>query len=1095
MIDWLVNAIKKVLSIRRFSSPLITVLIFSAFGASVALLLNMLAIFEKLELLSLDIRYRLRPEIKKSDQIVLVNFDDVSLSLYGHWPWSRLYQTILVDTLSYFKVSAIGYDVFFSEEEPATLKKSDKDNSFSIKNNDREFQRAISQSGVVYLAYSSRDPYKGLSKDEIMKEVSRLRGGFSDQKRQSIAYMERMLIKAPQEIEGFLYKSIDIDPPIYNLLSSSRGFGFAQPGYNKDSTVRNFILFRYYNGYILNPLTLVMFSHLADFDITKTAFNAGKEVVLRDLNLQGKRKDLIIPVDENFQALLNWPGTFDSSFIHISYKDIVYLHAFNLARQIFRKDNTVQRNLELITKAMSEDFLLPEKEIEGLALKISMAGVIMDYLKKGYSDERIIDSLKGFLHPDKLREIISNSRLILIMEGYFKGNKTVKFSEFVNLHNLPMTKELENLFDDYKSEFEVNSIYPYILPPKIPAKINGINQSISPYMLKNKAVLVGLTGENTIDLNPTPFEKDCPMVFYHASGLNMMLTGQFLHFPPVYMKEIAVILSAFLISLIGVYRSVSALTLFSILSLFIYTFLTYRFWIDKGQWLEYVPVVTVVIITYISTLLRQFIKVYGEKTKIRSIFSNMVSPAVLTFMENNPEKFALTGERRFATTYFSKIDAIDQIAHTFSPEQLPVFLSNYLTPMSDVIIEYNGYIDKYEGAVIMADFGVPLEDSDSCIKCSFASLQQRFFIETFKYTMKSRYNILPKVSIGFNAGYVSAGNMGSDKKFQYTVMGDSVNMSARFMAANSIYESNFAITSEETVSLLKDYVYSRPLDKILLKGKTVPTMIYDVIGWKADAYREFMRDKPIPSFIDSFWVNIQGEGIIYLGDYWTHKYERLDIPLAKDIAGFFKASYDMALFIISLEIILELVKLRKDAISLFNLTLSSQTDSIKDYITEIKDSLLTLSQNNSNESSDKVNALKTRANLLSVRYQNMIDLLKKDLFKTFINASEDVVSKELMKIYDQYRNKCKGFVKNLKPKDYFNLLSLVGEPENKGLIEIFEKGLHAYWQRDWLKAEEIFKKGIHMDDQPLKEMIKRIEEYKQSPPGPQWQGEYIQTKK
>lgn len=1046
--------IKSILSKKWINSTLTKVIIITFFCSLSTILINLFPLFEKLELLSLDLRYKIRDDIKKSEHIVLVNFDDASLNLYGQWPWSRFYQTLLVDTLSYYKVASIGYDVFFSEEERPILRQSEKNKSFLLRNHDDDFQRAISQSGVVYLAYSSRDPHTGLSKDEIAQQIAQLKKQFSANKIQSLAYMESSLVKASTELEPFLYKSIDIDPPIYKLLKSAKGFGFAQPGYSKDSTIRNFILFRYYDGLLLNPITLIMFSDWAGFELNSAEIKAGQNVVLKGVKQRDKsiQKDMVIPVDNNLQTLINWPGTFDSSFIHISFKDIVYLYSFNEATKIVNKTklNSLNEYKEAIINGLSGDYLLPIKEIEQLAHRVALSKIISNMIMKGSKEEDIIKELQNFASIKDLQSLINELRAVSVNNKYGSG-------------------------DDFSQN---------IITPKIPARINGQDVMMSPLSLKGKLVLVGLTGKNTIDLNPTPYEKDCPMVFYHASGLNMMLTGQFLHYPPKGLSEIMIVISVLSITFVGVYRSVSFLTIFSTIIAFIFTFFTYKMWVDSGQWIEYVPVISAMTFTYLIVLIMQFVKVYGEKSKIRAIFASMVSPAVLTVMENNPDKFALTGERRFATTYFSKIDAIDTIASSFSADQLPTFLSTYLTPMSDVIIEYNGYIDKYEGAVIMADFGVPLEDSENPIKCAFASLEQRFFIESFKFAINSRYNIRPTVSIGFNAGYVSAGNMGSDRKFQYTVMGDPVNMAARLMAANSIYDSTYAITSQETVNLIKDYVYARPLDKILLKGKTIPTMIYDIIGWRQESYREIMKGRVMPSYVNSFWTYAQVESIFYLHQFWSRQYERLDNSLARDISMFFKSCESIAKEVISLEVSFETIRICDEIEKRFNhKVLPDSIDSLTSFFDDFNKEQL---------HQDDISSLQKRVKLLSIRKNNILDTTLPALDKDLKSISSLLNNK-----YKEYHNHCNAFIKTIKPLDYFNLMSMVGEPENKELVTIFEQGLNAYWRRDWQLSSDIFKKGLAMykDDNPLKAMVERIDQYKTNPPGINWQGEYIQTKK
>ncbi len=816
----------------------------------VVLLFSLFDISEKLELLSLDLRYRLRPQIEKSDTIVHVNFDDQSLELFGEWPWSRRYQTILVETLSNYKVGYIGFDVFFSEPEPSIILTKDNGHSDPLKgpiifsNPDNDFAEAIGRAGNVYLAYSSRDPLEGMSRENIAKEVARIRQSLNRQKSEALSFIESNLPKTPPLLEPFVYKAIDIEPPLMELLVHARATGFAQPGYGSDGTTRNYILYRYYNGRLLYPLSLVMLSDIMGIDLK------GAEIIPNDkvvFNSQ-KKGAITVPVDKHLQALVNWPGRFEESFTHVSFKDIVYLYLLDKARGLAERGlNASRPDIKGVYQAITEELglfhLLPEAAIREIVKDAVTSIFIVKSLKNRQPHPKIIYDLSGLLRPEEARQ-----KIIELSKG---------------AGQLP--------------------------PPTIRVKKNGIETTMAAHELGGKIILAGLTGKGTIDLNPTPLQKDCPMVFYHSSAINMMLNGKFLYYPPHWLRHTLPLFIALVIGLMGVYRSLTVLTVSTAIIGTGFTLMSYQLWLQRGQWIEVVLPLSALLVAYLFSTLVQFIRVYSEKARVRALFSAMVSPTVLTVMERNPDRFSLTGERRFATTYFSKIEGIETITHSLRPEELPPFLAAYLTPLSNVILDYGGYIDKYEGAVIMADFGVPLEDKGNPYKCAYASLEQRFFIEPFKWALKTRYGVEAMVFIGLNAGYVSAGNMGSDRKFQYTVMGDAVNMAARFMAANSIYQSSYPITSEETVSLIKDYVYARPLDKLLLKGKTIPTKVYDILGWRAEAYMEVLPKilSGLPPFLYSFWADAPEECINWYADFWQRQYERTDHPLSERLTKFF----------------------------------------------------------------------------------------------------------------------------------------------------------------------------------------------------------------
>lgn len=1002
-------------------SKTLRAIVFVLLAFTFTILFDLFPISEKLELITLDTRYKIRHRAEQSDKIVLINIDDSSIELYGQWPWSRKYQVALIETLSAIDVGYIIYDVFFSEhEQPVIIKKND--NSFKIVDNDSELQKAINNAGNVYLAYPSRDPSKDMTRDIVYEKAKSIFDKSEMEKQEGIRHILSSLKKTEPYLKNYLYKSIDLDPPILNLLTKAKGHGFAQPGYSQDGIVRNFIFFKDYNGYMLNALTLPVISDLFDIQLDKTQIIPSQNIVFSGKN----SPNIPISIDKNAQSLLNWVGSFDNSFIHISFKDIIYLNLYDKAKRYLKDTGgfTSQKKLQYITHRLLEHDLLPREDVYSIA-------------------KLVVDSSK----------------------------------------------------DD---SFDNKSI------PLLKARIKGNYTEIPPHELKGKIIFIGLTGKNTIDLNPTPFEPSCPMVFYHANAVNMFITGQFLTYPHLYLKYYVSFAFALIVTLIGINSTLPKTTLVSAVLCITFLSFAYIMWATKGHWVEIIIPVTSIILAYLTCLVFQVLTVYRERSRIRNIFSAMVSPKVLTLMEKNPSAFALTGQRRFATTYFSKIEGIEPIMQSVNPEEIPQVLSYYLTPMSHIIMEFDGYIDKYEGVVIMADFGVPLEDKDNPIKCALSSLQQRFFINAFRHHIKDFYMLDAFVSIGINSGFVSAGNMGSERKFQYTVMGDPVNTAARLMASNSIYQSNYPIVSEETVRLIEDFVYARPLDKLLLKGKTVPTKLYDLIGWKKDGYLEFTKGKMSQDYLFSLWARIPSGCILSYRDFWHREYETNRLDISKGIREFFESNTNNANTLLCLEFISDVLLANTEAESITQPNNISNRISIKDLndtlMTKIE-SIIHLKESKTTHNTEDLlrsEALSRRLNSLAKREGLLKDRLKTYLIDTGIALLSAEETKTLIKRYrNLYETSVSAFIKSIKIDEYHRAMALAGEPANKEIAQIFSKGLELYWQRKWDDAIVEFNKAkeLDKDDKPSHLMIDRINEYKLNPPSDEWQGEFIQTKK
>ncbi|MEW6304083.1 MAG: adenylate/guanylate cyclase domain-containing protein [Verrucomicrobiota bacterium] len=226
-----------------------------------------------------------------------------------------------------------------------------------------------------------------------------------------------------------------------------------------------------------------------------------------------------------------------------------------------------------------------------------------------------------------------------------------------------------------------------------------------------------------------------------------------------------------------------------------------------------------------------------QKLLIKRMFATMVSDEVLQYMMADPDRFRLTGERRQATMFFSDLAGFTTISESLTPDNLAKVLNRYLSPMSDIILRYGGYIDKYEGDAIMADFGVPVwTDADAgshAWKACWAALEQLEELEKLRPQLKAEYGCDIDMRIGINTGWVAAGNMGSEKKFQYTVMGDAVNQAARFEPANKLFGTRILI-GEETFKLAEERIEARLVAALVVKGKTQPVKIYELLAKKGE---------------------------------------------------------------------------------------------------------------------------------------------------------------------------------------------------------------------------------------------------------------------
>ena len=251
-------------------------------------------------------------------------------------------------------------------------------------------------------------------------------------------------------------------------------------------------------------------------------------------------------------------------------------------------------------------------------------------------------------------------------------------------------------------------------------------------------------------------------------------------------------------------------------------------------WLPLVAPVLIILLTFSANYAYRFVIEERDKREIRRAFSHYLSPAVVDNLLKDPSKIKLGGEKKVCTVLFSDLAGFTTLSEKLDPEELVRILNRYLTEMTNIIFENEGMLDKYEGDAIMAVFGAPIDIGNHALKaCRAALFMQRRLAELRSEWEKRRWPALHQ-RIGINSGEMLVGNMGSETRFDYTVMGDAVNLGARLESANKLYGTSILI-GEETYKLAKDGIYARQVDLLRVKGKTQPVKVYELVALKDEA--------------------------------------------------------------------------------------------------------------------------------------------------------------------------------------------------------------------------------------------------------------------
>ena len=245
--------------------------------------------------------------------------------------------------------------------------------------------------------------------------------------------------------------------------------------------------------------------------------------------------------------------------------------------------------------------------------------------------------------------------------------------------------------------------------------------------------------------------------------------------------------------------------------------------------ISYLLIASVFSIIVINT--RFYISEMGQKTMIREMFGQYLSPKVVENLVDDPRKIQLGGEEREMTAFFSDIQGFSSISERLTPSELVQLLNDYLTDMCDIILGAEGTVDKFEGDSIMAFWGAPTRQADHARRACFAAIEMNDRLVELRARALQKGVTPLVVRMGVNTGTMVVGNMGSKQRMNYTVMGDAVNLASRLEGANKAYGSGMMI-SESTYRSCEADIDVRELDRITVVGKSEPVTVYQLLNRK-----------------------------------------------------------------------------------------------------------------------------------------------------------------------------------------------------------------------------------------------------------------------
>ena len=359
--------------------------------------------------------------------------------------------------------------------------------------------------------------------------------------------------------------------------------------------------------------------------------------------------------------------------------------------------------------------------------------------------------------------------------------------------------------------------------------------------VKDKILIVGQIATGLSDMGLTPYGAETPLVLVHANVLDNILNEDY----AIYIANWKVLIVTFAVGLSGLIlfgkKSLKRKAVFALGVPAIYLAIGFFCWTFWSIWLPLIWPLVGFGSLQVFMIVRQLINEQRAAQRIKGMFGTYVSPELVNRMINSGQSPELGGHQEEITAYFSDIQGFSGFSEKLSPAQLVVLMNEYLSACTNIIQEEGGTLDKYIGDAVVAMFGAPLPLPDHALRACVASQRIHIKLLELREIWKSHGNTWPQIvlemqsRIGLNSGPVIVGNMGSTTRFNYTMMGDNVNLAAR-MESGAKSWGVYSMCTDSTKTACEEHggdrVVFRALGRIVVKGRTTAVPIFEIVGLK-----------------------------------------------------------------------------------------------------------------------------------------------------------------------------------------------------------------------------------------------------------------------
>ncbi|MDC3166199.1 CHASE2 domain-containing protein [Candidatus Marinimicrobia bacterium] len=882
-----------------------------SFGISIIVcVLSFLDIYDNFEHNLLDMRFKSRGLIETRDDIATADIDVRALQTEGKWdPWSREKHIPLVNLSAEHGLDAFIFDVYFIEDSERKLEykvlKSVTDSTLTMEqveslfpDPDNDLASASKKAGNIIFAQSFKP--QGEKKTPVKKRTKVM------ERRLNLLEKKNLFRRVDPKKYSSLFDFYDIETVVDTLIKSSAGVYFFQSDPDPDGLQRKYPLIGLYEDKIFPSASLAIALQHYNVSFDSVQIVPGKHIYFKlpEADEHG-RDEIYIPINPKGQMQVNWAGNWEDKetgefdLVHYpynvlkefqknEYQNYVLAEFKSLANKSFagnvkaaykpalatinasKKDilNAVKKTMMMgaVEKWINEnpngkatDFPrpIPVEQFNELKNNIIFANVFLD------SNRTFIPNLddlirKNLIHYEfgiedytftTIRQHIKDLTLLIdqkdenqkdLLKTRGKANNTKRnFQIIANLHKNNMIDEQRPL-----------SFYPYAKKQRlfIGSEEKKTVRDIVPFEFVGKKLYYGLTATGTSDLNPMPFDPRYPMVGLHANALNTILDNKIIYEVPKTYVALIIIAIGSLLSFGVPALSAAVGGLVTAIIVGSYGWLSFWLFSNHHVWLDMVGPLSTLGIGYLGITVYNYIQEEKNKNFLKDSFGTYVSPELIDQMYESGEEPSLGGEEGYHTAFFTDIQSFSAFSEKLTASELVALLNQYLTDMTDVLLENNGTLDKYIGDAIVAFYGAPIEVEDHELWACRTAIKMQENLEILKTGWREEGDRWPEIvhnmqnRIGISSGQMVTGNMGSESRMNYTMMGDNVNTAARLESSAKQYGIYIQI-ADSTYQPIKEKLVVRDLDNVRVLGKEEPVKVWELIsevGKEPEQYKKIL---------------------------------------------------------------------------------------------------------------------------------------------------------------------------------------------------------------------------------------------------------------